>query len=232
MKRVKKIVCLILCLLLCISNTAFAHSGRTDSNGGHHDYKNKSGLGSYHYHCGGHPAHLHKNGVCLYSKKAKKKAAKTPKLSKSSAVVANGKTCKLSVKNTGGKKVTWKSSNKKVATVSKKGVVKARKAGKTTITAKVKGKTLKCKIKVVAPYLNKTSVTLMEGEEVWLRVKGTSSEVVWSSSDEWVAEVDEDGYVYAEEAGTAVITAKVNGIKLKCRITVQAEEEPDDPEYF
>lgn len=43
------------------------HSGRTDAYGGHHDYKNKSGLGSYHYHCGGHPAHLHDNGVCPYS---------------------------------------------------------------------------------------------------------------------------------------------------------------------
>lgn len=47
--------------------TVEAHSGRTDSNGGHHDYKNKSGLGSYHYHCGGYPAHLHENGVCPYS---------------------------------------------------------------------------------------------------------------------------------------------------------------------
>lgn len=46
--------------------TAEAHSGRTDSSGGHHDYKNKSGLGSYHYHCGGYPAHLHTNGVCPY----------------------------------------------------------------------------------------------------------------------------------------------------------------------
>ncbi|MDD3205285.1 MAG: YHYH domain-containing protein [Lachnospiraceae bacterium] len=44
-----------------------AHSGRTDASGGHHDYKNKSGLGSYHYHCGGHPAHLHTNGVCPYA---------------------------------------------------------------------------------------------------------------------------------------------------------------------
>lgn len=48
-------------------NITFAHSGRTDSNGGHRDNKNKSGLGSYHYHCGGHPAHLHTNGVCPYS---------------------------------------------------------------------------------------------------------------------------------------------------------------------
>lgn len=47
--------------------TAEAHSGRTDASGGHHDYKNKSGLGSYHYHCNGHPAHLHTNGVCPYA---------------------------------------------------------------------------------------------------------------------------------------------------------------------
>lgn len=45
--------------------TAFAHSGRTDSYGGHHDYKNKSGLGSYHYHHG-YPAHLHDGGICPY----------------------------------------------------------------------------------------------------------------------------------------------------------------------
>lgn len=44
-----------------------AHSGRTDSSGGHRDNKNKSGLGSYHYHCGGYPAHLHNNGRCPYS---------------------------------------------------------------------------------------------------------------------------------------------------------------------
>lgn len=47
--------------------TAEAHSGRTDSSGGHRDNKNKSGLGSYHYHCGGHPAHLHPGGVCPYA---------------------------------------------------------------------------------------------------------------------------------------------------------------------
>lgn len=46
---------------------SYAHSGRTDSSGGHHDYQNKSGLGSYHYHCGGNPPHLHENGVCPYS---------------------------------------------------------------------------------------------------------------------------------------------------------------------
>lgn len=46
---------------------AQAHPGRTDANGGHRDNKNKSGLGSYHYHCGGNPAHLHPNGKCPYA---------------------------------------------------------------------------------------------------------------------------------------------------------------------
>lgn len=46
---------------------AQAHSGRTDASGGHRDNKNASGLGSYHYHCKGHPAHLHPNGVCPYA---------------------------------------------------------------------------------------------------------------------------------------------------------------------
>ena len=40
------------------------------------------------------------------------------------------------------KKVKFKSSKKSVATVSKKGIVKAKKAGKTTLTAKLKGKTI------------------------------------------------------------------------------------------
>lgn len=61
----KKIISLSLAFCL-IFTTAFAHSGRTDSNGGHKDNNNVSGLGYYHYHCGGNPPHLHFNGVCPY----------------------------------------------------------------------------------------------------------------------------------------------------------------------
>ena len=70
---VKMLCCFLLVSLFLTYETvsfplvAEAHSGRTDSSGGHHDYKNKSGLGSYHYHCGGYPAHLHTNGVCPYA---------------------------------------------------------------------------------------------------------------------------------------------------------------------
>lgn len=45
-------------------------------------------------------------------------------------------------------KITYKSNNKKIATVSKKGVVTAKKAGKCTITVKYKGKVKKLKITV------------------------------------------------------------------------------------
>lgn len=47
-----------------------------------------------------------------------------------------------------GKKVKWKSSEKSVVTVSKTGVLKARKNGKATITAKYRGKTYRCKVSV------------------------------------------------------------------------------------
>lgn len=55
MKSFRKIQVIILSICLSLSTSfsmAGAHSGRTDAMGGHHDYQNKSGLGSYHYHCG------------------------------------------------------------------------------------------------------------------------------------------------------------------------------------
>ena len=56
---------LVILTIISIGVNAYAHSGKTDSNGGHRDNENKSGLGSY--HCGGNTAHLHTNGVCPYS---------------------------------------------------------------------------------------------------------------------------------------------------------------------
>lgn len=63
-KLLKIIGVLSLCLITSTS-LVDAHSGRTDANGGHRDNKNKSGLGSYHYHHGYGP-HLHTNG-CPYT---------------------------------------------------------------------------------------------------------------------------------------------------------------------
>lgn len=65
MKKLRRVFLISICLLL-MSSVSFAHSGRTDSNGGHKDKNNVSGLGSYHYHHG-YEAHLHPNGVCPYT---------------------------------------------------------------------------------------------------------------------------------------------------------------------
>ena len=74
-------------------------------------------------------------------------AAPRMRLNKTAVTLIQGKTVKLRVIGT-KKKVTWKSSNKKIAKVNKKGVVKALSPGKCTITAKVRGKKLKCKVTV------------------------------------------------------------------------------------
>ena len=55
----------------------------------------------------------------------------------------------IAVKNVpSGTKVTYKSKNKKVATVNKKGIVKGKKKGKTKIIVKVGKKTYKVNVKV------------------------------------------------------------------------------------
>lgn len=64
-------------------------------------------------------------------------------LTKSSATIAKGKTTTIKSKAAPASKVTYISSNKKVATVTSKGVVKGIRKGKATITVKCNGITKK-----------------------------------------------------------------------------------------
>ncbi len=80
-----------------IGAIAEAHSGRTDSSGGHKDNKNKSGLGSYHYHCGGNPPHLHDNGVCPYSSQASN-SSNSKKSTTKKSTSTNASTNKATIK--------------------------------------------------------------------------------------------------------------------------------------
>ena len=82
------------------------------------------------------------------------------------------KTVKLKVKGT-KKKIKWSSKKKSIATVTKKGVVKGRKAGKTTIVAKVGKKKYSCKV-IVKPYFGislKTPLPITIDKE-WTRLPG------------------------------------------------------------
>lgn len=77
------------------------------------------------------------------------------KLNKSSSSVYIGKSIKLKATVKGkSSKVTWSSSNKKVATVSASGKVTGKKAGKVTICAKANGKTAKCTVTIKKPAKN------------------------------------------------------------------------------
>lgn len=73
--------------------------------------------------------------------------AASAKINRKKVTLSRGKCYTLKVKGCSGK-VTWKSSNKKVATVSKSGKVTAKKAGTAKITATVKAKKFTCKITV------------------------------------------------------------------------------------
>ena len=132
---------------------------------------------------------------------------------------------------TDDKTVTWSSENEDIATVED-GVVTAVGAGTTNITAKVGEFTATCEVTVVVP-LESISVkadgatdSLEVDDTVNLTVEYSPADttverdVTWTSSDDTVATVDENGTVTAVKGGTATITATVNGISATCDIKV------------
>lgn len=121
-------------------------------------------------------------------------------------------------------KVTFKSSNKKVATVNSKGVIIGKKAGKAVITVKVGKYTKKLTVKVKKPSfkLVKSSVKLKKGKKTTIRVKAAPvSKVTYKTSNKKVATVNSKGVVTAKKKGTAKITVKCNGITRTFKVTVK-----------
>ena len=121
-------------------------------------------------------------------------------------------------------KVTFKSSNKKVATVNSKGVITGKKAGKAVITVKVGKYTKKLTVTVKKPSfkLVKSSVKLKKGKKTTIRVKAAPvSKVTYKTSNKKVATVNSKGVVTAKKKGTAKITVKCNGITRTFKVTVK-----------
>lgn len=134
------------------------------------------------------------------------------------------------------KSVKWKSSNKKVATVSKSGYVTGKKKGTVKITATSKKnkrakKTIKIKVtnlKAKSVTMSKKSAILFPNDKTTLKatVKGSAGfynqGVTWKSSNTSVATVTSKGIVTAKKAGKATITATEKGgsKKATCAVTV------------
>ena len=227
-KRIFSILTICM-VIMSMSLSAFAHSGRTDSSGGHKDNKNKSGLGGYHYHCGGYPAHLHNGGVCPYTGGGSSSYSSTPKTVYATSITAKNVPSKINAGDTAtleasvypsnaeDKTISWESSDSSVLVVSTTGKLTAVGVGTATITAKTsRGTSKKFTITVnevmaesISIANNETEIFLGDTETLnptFTPDNTTNKTVEWTSSDESVISVSADGEITANKLGTATIT--------------------------
>lgn len=116
--------------------------------------------------------------------------------------------------------VSWSSMDKRIASVNKKGVVTAKKAGYTYIVATVEGAKVVCEITVVEPYLDYTSIGLGKGDSKQIKLIGSKA-VSFKSSDTTVVGVSSSGVVSGKKYGTAIVTVTDNkNKKYKCKVNV------------
>ena len=148
-------------------------------------------------------------------------------LSHNAITIPAGETARITAEGGSGE-IVWTSSNDAIAAVDG-GAVTGMAGGTVTITATTGEETVTCTVTVtgdpwVSPVtlsLNYTDFTLRAGDPpVKMKVKGTESTVIWSSSNTNVATVDSDGVVRRVGKGTATITAEVDGQTLTCIVRV------------
>ena len=142
----------------------------------------------------------------------------------------------------------WKTSNPRVASVDEGGAVSALKTGRAAITFIAGYKSASCSIEVAGNdiYVDPTggeggedvepgtftirisaqSITLTTGDSYQLSaITSEEAAVSWSSSDESVATVTQNGMVTAHKEGNATIHATSNGKSVSCEVTVSGEQE-------
>lgn len=160
-------------------------------------------------------------GAIIYGEWGSVKSIKLPKvmLDKSQTILLKGQTEQLKLQ--GAKKgVVWSSKKTSIATVSKNGKVKAKKAGTTTVTAKYKNKKYTCKIKVENPELTHKNIKLLVGQEKKISLKKTSLPIKWSIKDFKIVNISK-GLIKAKSAGNTVVKATVNGKSFSCKVKVE-----------
>ena len=160
------------------------------------------------------------NGVSLDKEKAEMPESGTLQL-----------TATVLPEDASNKNVKWISTNPSVATVDPTGLVTAIAKGNATIRVETEDgkRTDKCEVTVSVPVesvsVNPTTAELIVDRTLTLEAKVLPKEanqgVVWSSTDDKVATVNENGIVTARAKGTAIITATADGgKKASCNITV------------
>ncbi len=136
--------------------------------------------------------------------------------------------------------VKWKSSNTKVASVSK-GKITAKKPGTATITAEANGvtDTVLVTVQEFTPSitLNQREYTLYtkgKGNTISIKAKvdGADKKAVWRSSNPKAATVNDKGKVTAANAGSTLITAEANGVTAKCWVRVKESKVTLEKKYY
>lgn len=183
--------------------------------------------------------------VTLASKKTasfkvtvQKAAVKTTKITTTtkSLTLAKGATYKKLASSiavtpvTSKEKVTYSSSNKKVATVSSKGVIKAKKAGTAKITVKSGKKKVVVTVKVTGVKTTNLSgvpatKNISKGKSFKIKAiatpKNTDEKITFKSSNKKVATVTSKGVVKGLKKGAATITVQSGSKKMTCKVTVK-----------
>ena len=146
------------------------------------------------------------------------------KLNKSSASITAGKAVQLKATVTGAsKKVSWSTSNKKIATVTSSGKVTGKKAGSVTITAKANGKTAKCKI-TVKKEATKAKKTLSKKEQhkLYERIISAYSKKMKAGAAKWNESTDLATYfafVDIDKNGVDELIVRAESTRLRTHTT-------------
>ena len=183
------------------------------------------------------------------AKKGKIKSVTVTNVNGGAIVLKKGEKFSLKAKvvRTGkvSKKLTYKSSNKKIVKVSSKGKLTAVKNGTAKITIKSKANKKK---KAIVSVTVGTPVQSIKLDQVLASVAvggtvkiaatvnpadATVNAVTWTSSDENIATVAADGTVTGKAAGNVKITATINDGRVNtasCDVVVLTPEEPKKEE--
>ena len=141
-------------------------------------------------------------------------------------------TATISPENVTNKTIIWTSDNEEVATVSEDGTVTAVAAGVANITASCGDVSATCKVTVnpvtvSTVTLNVSGMTLFIGQTdkliaTVLPENVTDNKIIWTSDNEQIATVSEDGTVTAITVGVANITATCGDVSATCKVTVNS----------
>lgn len=127
-------------------------------------------------------------------------------------------------KKAAGSAVSWRSSNNRIASVSKSGVVTAKRKGSVRITATANGRSATCKVTVKKPSLKlkKSSARIRKGKKARIRATATpKAKITYTSKNRKIATVTKKGVVRGKKKGKTTIRVKCNGVTKNFKVTVR-----------